>query len=92
MHVAHVLHYATVLLYDRVVPISSALAANVFSMMIFMSLLLMLLFALLKQAASSRMKDSLIVLLAICLFIMAPISLFADSRYMTGYVNFHGLA
>ena len=87
VHVAHVLYYATILFYNKVLPNTSAFSANTFSMMTFMSPLLILLFALLKRTANGRIKDSSIGVLAICLFLMAPISVFADNRSMTGYVN-----
>lgn len=87
VHVAHVLYYATVHFFNKVSPNTSSFLANVFSMVIFMSPLLMLLFALLQRKADGQMKDASIGVLALCLFILAPISVLEDNSAMTGYVN-----
>ncbi len=87
VHVAHVLYYATIVGFSKVLPNASAMQANVLSMMIFMSPLLLLLFALLKRAANGGMKDLPLGALAVSLFIMTPILVFADNRFLTGYVT-----
>ncbi|MCY3831920.1 MAG: hypothetical protein OXG85_02815 [Chloroflexi bacterium] len=87
IHVAHALYYFSVRIYDVILPNASPVSVNVFSMITFMSPLLLLLYALLKRSAKGQLRDSAIAGLAICLFLMAPIYFFADNRYMTGYVN-----
>ena len=87
VHIAHVLYYATVLVYNRLTPFASAFYVNVFAMITFMSPLLLILFELLKRTACNHINDRVILMLALCLFIMAPISIWIDNPFMAGYVN-----
>ena len=52
-----------------------------------MSPLLLILFALLKRSANGYVRESAILILSLCLFIISPISIWMDDPHMTGYVN-----
>lgn len=56
-------------------------------MLTFMSPLLLILFAMLKRASKGFIRDSALVILALGVFVIAPLYLLKSNPYMTSYVN-----
>ncbi len=87
VHIAHVLYYATVIVFERLLPDPSPFYVNVLSMVTFMSPLLLLLFALLKQSAEGHVGEHALIILSICVFIIGPVSLGIQDPFMMGYIS-----
>lgn len=87
VHLGHVLYYASVLFFHKLVPQPWAYSVNVLSMLTFMSPLLLILFAMLKHASKGHIRDSALVILSLSLFVIAPLYILPSNPYMTSYVN-----
>ena len=84
---AHVLYYASILAVENVLPAASVGAINFVSMTIFMAPLPALLFFLLRRSGFGYLGQWPLIALSLCLFIIAPVFVFADNKYIVGYVS-----
>ena len=86
-HISHPLFHAQVILYGALLPAVAPIDIGFLAGLTAIALLLPLLLHALRNSADGRIPDAALIFLALCLAVIAPLTIWADSKLLIGYIN-----